>query len=129
MRKPEHIVYGTDEKPPLQILALLALQQMSFLGVYLVISPLLARQLGLNAEQSMQLISATLVASGLGVVLQTLRYYQIGSGYFCPLQATSSTFCRTRIGKSPGWRWCCVWYGWNRRCCANRFCFVISTLA
>ena len=102
MRKPEHIVYGTDEQPPLQILALLALQQLSFLGVYLVISPLLARQLGLNAEQSMQLISATLIASGLGVGLQTLRYYQIGSGYFCPLQATSSTFAGLALAKAHG---------------------------
>ncbi len=92
MRKPSHILYGTDDKPPLQILLVLALQQMSFLGVYLVISPLFARELGLDPEQSLQLVSATLLASGLGVVLQTARLFGIGSGYFCPLQATSSTF-------------------------------------
>ncbi len=92
MRKPENILYGTGDKPPLQILLILALQQMSFLGVYLVISPLLARDLGLDQEQSLQLVSATLLASGLGVVLQTARIFGIGSGYFCPLQATSSTF-------------------------------------
>lgn len=92
MRKPENILYGTGDKPPLQILLILALQQMSFLGVYLVISPLLARDLGLDQEQSLQLVSATLLASGFGVVLQTARIWGIGSGYFCPLQATSSTF-------------------------------------
>jgi|APLak6261673822_1056097.scaffolds.fasta_scaffold03338_3 NCS2 family nucleobase:cation symporter-2 len=92
MRKPENIVYGTGDKPPLQIVLILALQQMSFLGVYLVISPLLARDLGLDQQQSLQLISATLLASGLGVLLQTAKIFGIGSGYFCPLQGTSSTF-------------------------------------
>jgi NCS2 family nucleobase:cation symporter-2 len=92
MRLPENIKYGTGDKPPLAVLLILALQQMSFLGVYLVISPLFARKLGLDHEQSLQLISATLIASGFGVVLQSLRLFGIGSGYFCPLQATSSTF-------------------------------------
>ncbi len=92
MRKPENILYGTGDKPPLQILLVLALQQMSFLGVYLVISPLFARELGLDPAQSLQLVSATLLASGLGVLLQTAKIFGIGSGYFCPLQATSSTF-------------------------------------
>ena len=92
MRLPENIKYGTEDKPPLAILLLLALQQMSFLGVYLVISPLFARKLGLDHEQSLQLISATLIASGFGVVLQSVKFFGIGSGYFCPLQATSSTF-------------------------------------
>ena len=92
MRLPENIIYGTGDKPPLSIALILALQQMSFLGVYLVISPLFARKLGLDHEQSLKLISATLIASGFGVVLQSVRFFGIGSGYFCPLQATSSTF-------------------------------------
>lgn len=102
MRKPENILYGTEDRPPIQILLILALQQMSFLGVYLVISPLFARHLGLDHEQSLQLISATLLASGFGVVLQTLRIYGIGSGYFCPLQATSSTFAGLILAKAHG---------------------------
>ena len=92
MRLPENILYSTSDKPPLPILLILALQQMSFLGVYLVISPLFSRNLGLDQEQSLQLISATLLASGLGVVVQAARIFGIGSGYFCPVQATSSTF-------------------------------------
>ncbi|MDO9105886.1 MAG: solute carrier family 23 protein [Methylovulum sp.] len=102
MRKPENILYGTEDQPPLQILLILALQQMSFLGVYLVISPLFARQLGLDNGQSLQLISATLLASGFGVVLQAFKVYGIGSGYFCPLQATSSTFAGLTLAKVHG---------------------------
>ncbi|MCX7106706.1 MAG: xanthine/uracil permease [Methylococcales bacterium] len=100
MRRPENIIYGTDDKPRLAVLLILALQQMSFLGVYLVISPLFARNLGLNQEQSLQLISATLLASGFGVVLQSAKIFGVGSGYFCPLQATSSTFSSLLLAKT-----------------------------
>lgn len=102
MRKPETILYGTEDKPPLQILLVLALQQMSFLSVYLLISPLFAHRLGLDTAQSLQLISATLLASALGVILQALRRYGIGSGYFCPVQATSSTFAGLMLAKVHG---------------------------
>ena len=102
MRKPDHILYGTGDKPPLRISLVLALQQMSFLGVYLVVSPLFARTLGLNHEQSVQLISATLLASGLGVALQAIRLGGIGSGYLCPVQATSSTFSALAVAKMAG---------------------------
>lgn len=102
MRKPDNIIYGKDDRPPLQILVVLALQQMSFLGVYLVISPLLARHFHLDHEESLQLISATLLASGFGVVLQTLNVRGVGSGYFCPLQATSSTFAGLTLAKVYG---------------------------
>ena len=100
MRLPDNITYGTEDKPPLSITLILALQQMSFLGVYLVISPLFARKLGLNNDQSLQLISATLIASGFGVVLQSAKFFGIGSGYFCPLQAPSSTFSGLLLAKA-----------------------------
>jgi xanthine permease XanP len=102
MRKPDSIAYWTGDKPPPRISVVLALQQMSFLGVYLVVSPLFARVLGLDHEQSLQLISATLLASGIGVVLQAARIWGIGSGFFCPLQATSSTFSALTMAKISG---------------------------
>lgn len=97
MRKPDTIVYGSDDRPPLRIAFVLALQLMSFLGTYLVVSPLLARTLELDHDQSLQLISATLLASGLGVMLQASR---LGSGFLCPVQATSSTFAALVLGKT-----------------------------
>jgi xanthine permease XanP len=102
MRKPSNIVYWTGDKPPFQIALLLALQQLSFLAVYLVVSPLLARVLQLDHDQSLQLISATLLASGIGVALQAAGIRGIGSGLFCPLQATSSTFSMLLIAKTVG---------------------------
>lgn len=102
MRKPDNITYWLEDKPPLQIALLLAVQQLSFLAVYLVVSPLFARTLDLTHQQSLQLISATLLTSSIGVVLQTLRKCGVGSGFFCPLQATSSTFGALAMAKIVG---------------------------
>ena len=46
------MIFNANDKPPYKICFSLALQQVSFLGVYMVLSPLLARQLGLGHEQS-----------------------------------------------------------------------------
>ena len=102
MRKPDNIKYWLDDKPPLQITLLLALQQMSFLAVYLVVSPLFAHTLNLSHLQSLQLISGTLLASAIGVLLQAWGRWGIGSGFFCPLQATSSTFGALVMAKAIG---------------------------
>lgn len=102
MRKPDSIVYWTGDIPPRRVSLILALQQMSFLGVYLVVSPLFARTLGLDHEQSLQIISATLLASGIGVALQAVRRWGIGSGFFCPVQATSSTFSALVLAEASG---------------------------
>lgn len=102
MRKPDNISFWLEDKPPLQISLLLAIQQLSFLAVYLVVSPLFARTLQLSHEQTLQLISATLLASSIGVILQAARIFGVGSGYFCPLQATSSTFSALGLAKIIG---------------------------
>ena len=102
MRKPDHITYWIDDRPPAHIAAAMALQQLSFLSVYLVVSPFFARTLQLNADESMQLMSATLLASGFGVVLQTISRWGVGARLFCPLQATSSTFGALLLAKTAG---------------------------
>ena len=102
MRKPDNITYWTDDRPPAHISAAMALQQLSFLSVYLVVSPFFARTLHLNPDDSMQLVSATLIASGFGVIIQTLSKWGIGARLFCPLQATSSTFGALILAKTTG---------------------------
>ncbi|SMF95909.1 nucleobase:cation symporter-2, NCS2 family [Methylomagnum ishizawai] len=102
MRKPDNIVYWTQDRPPPRLALMLALQQISFLAVYLVVSPLFGRVLDLDHEQSLQLISATLLGSGIGVALQAAKLWGIGSGLFCPVQATSSTFAALLVAKSSG---------------------------
>ncbi|HWO99350.1 MAG TPA: solute carrier family 23 protein [Methylococcus sp.] len=92
MRKPESIAYGLEDRPPHAVALFVGLQQMSFLGVYLVISPLFVYTTHLGIAEFHRLTAATLLVSGLGVMLQAARRFGIGAGYFCPLQVTSTSF-------------------------------------
>lgn len=102
MRKPENIEYWLEDRPPVHLSLALALQQLSFLAVYLIVSPFFARTLHLDDTQTLHLISATLLASAFGVLLQSLGRLGIGSGLFCPLQTTASTFGALNIAHSFG---------------------------
>lgn len=92
MRKPESITYWLEAKPPWPLAALVAAQQISFLGVYLVLSPLFIASLELGSDDFESLMSSTLMVSGLGVIIQAYGGRWLGSGYFCPLQVTSASF-------------------------------------
>lgn len=102
MRKPESILYWLDDRPPRHISLFVALQQLSFLGVYLVISPLFGRTLHLEADVFQPLMAATLLVSGLGTIIQAWARFGIGSGYFCPLQVTATTFAAISLASERG---------------------------
>ena len=102
MRRPETIQYGLDDRPPRHIALFIAVQQISFLGVYLVISPLFGRTLHLEPGDFHHLMAATLLVSGIGVMIQAAGRFGVGSGYFCPLQVTSSTFPAIGLASAMG---------------------------
>jgi len=102
MKRPENIVYWLNDKPPAAISAFVGLQQMSFLGVYLVISPLFVRTENIGDHDSQILMATTLLVSGIGVMLQAAGRLGIGSGYFCPLQATSASFATMELARLAG---------------------------
>ncbi|MEW6039371.1 MAG: solute carrier family 23 protein [Pseudomonadota bacterium] len=102
MKKPENIVYWLNDKPPAAISLFVGLQQMSFLGVYLVISPLFVRTENIEGHDSQILMATTLLVSGIGVMLQAAGRLGIGSGYFCPLQVTAASFATMELARLAG---------------------------
>lgn len=102
MRKPDSIVFWLDDRPPWHVAFFVALQQISFLGVYLVISPLFAHAQHLDTSIYSRLMAATLIVSGIGVMLQAAGRAGVGSGYFCPLQVTSATFSVMTLASVAG---------------------------
>jgi NCS2 family nucleobase:cation symporter-2 len=102
MRKPESIIYWLEDRPPQAIALFVGLQQMSFLGVYLVVSPLFVYTTHLGIVEFHRLMAATLLASGLGVMLQAAGRFGIGAGYFCPLQVTSTSFVTLNMAMIAG---------------------------
>lgn len=102
MRKPESITYWLEARPPWTLAWMVAVQQLSFLGVYLVLSPLLISSLNLGPDHFQSLMSSTLMTAGLGVILQAYGGRWTGSGYFCPLQVTSASFAAMSLAASYG---------------------------
>jgi len=45
-QKPSNLVYGVDEKPPLQIIIALAVQHIFFLTAGLIVATMITREIG-----------------------------------------------------------------------------------
>ncbi|HLS68325.1 MAG TPA: solute carrier family 23 protein, partial [Kiloniellales bacterium] len=90
MRRPDSIVYWTDEVPPVRFALGLALQQTAFLGALMAVPALMAQELGLDFEQFLALAACCLIYSALALFLQAWGRFGIGAGIFLPVQGTSS---------------------------------------
>jgi xanthine permease XanP len=91
-RPPADLIYGLDEKPPLRLSILVALQHVLAVFVGIVTPPtLIARILQLPSADGAFLVSMALLASGIGTILQTKRLGPVGSGLLS-IQGTSFVF-------------------------------------
>src|SRR5580698_5107756 len=90
--QPADLIYGLDEKPPLRLSILVALQHVLAVFVGIVTPPtLIARILDLPSADGAFLVSMALLASGIGTILQTKPLGPVGSGLLS-IQGTSFVF-------------------------------------
>jgi xanthine permease XanP len=86
------LLYGLNERPPLRLSVLVALQHVLAVFVGIVTPPLIvARALKLPDADGVFLVSMALLVSGLGTILQTRRFGPLGSGLLS-IQGTSFVF-------------------------------------
>jgi xanthine permease XanP len=83
-QKPAGLIYGVDDRPPPLALCLLALQHVFLMSSTLVLPVVLVTELGGNFTQVQSVVALTMVACGIGTVLQAARWRSVGSGYLCP---------------------------------------------
>lgn len=83
-RKPEHLIYGVDDRPPPGPLALLALQHVILMSSTIVLPIVLIKEIGGSFEDVRSVVALTMMACGAGTILQAIRFGPIGSGYLCP---------------------------------------------
>lgn len=83
-RKPANILYGVDENPGFGALLLLAIQHICLLSIAFIFPVVIIGAIGGTPEQTQTLITMSMIATGLGTILQGLNRGPIGSGYFCP---------------------------------------------
>src|SRR5262249_734013 len=84
MKKPADLVYGVDERPPLSDAIVVALQHVLAIAVNLVYPLVLARQAGLSAEATADILRVGMVALAVGVLLQAIPRGPIGCHYLAP---------------------------------------------
>lgn len=82
--KPAGLIYGVDERPPWNILVLLAVQHVFLMSSTLLLPVVLVSEIGGGTAQVEAVVALTMIASGLGTILQAMRWRGIGSGFLCP---------------------------------------------
>src|SRR6267154_3497273 len=83
-QKPAELIYGVDDTPPLSALCLLAVQHIFLMSSTLFLPSVLVSELGGDFTEVQAVVALTMIACGIGTILQAMRWRGIGSGYLCP---------------------------------------------
>jgi len=84
MADNKHYEYSVNEVPPLGHLLLSAFQHVLIMIVAVGIPVIFAGQINETPEFTATLVTFSMLASGIGSIIQALRLPYLGSGYLCP---------------------------------------------
>jgi xanthine permease XanP len=82
--KPPGQLYGVDDKPPVTVVAALAVQHVFLMSSSLVMPVILVSEIGRGTAVAAATVAMSMIACGLGTIVQALRLPGIGSGFLCP---------------------------------------------
>ena len=82
-KKPANLLYGIDDKPPIRVCLILAVQHIFFLTTGLIVVTIVMRGLGSPPDLIRNVVSMSMIAGGIATMLQALKKGPVGSGYFC----------------------------------------------
>lgn len=78
------LIYGLNDQPPWRALILLSFQQVVLMSSTLVLPSVLISDLGGGIGAASQMVAMSMLACGLGTMLQAWAWRGFGSGYLCP---------------------------------------------
>lgn len=82
--KPGQLIYGVEDRvPPLHMLVL-AFQHIVLMSVGLMLPVVLINEIGGSPAEVRHVVAMSMIACGIGTILQALRWRGIGSGFLCP---------------------------------------------
>jgi len=84
MTRPEDLIYGVDELPPLPQLVFLGAQHAVLMSVYLVLIVIVFRSAQASHAATLNALSLGMVALAISTVLQAIWKGPVGSGYLAP---------------------------------------------
>ena len=102
-RKPSNLIYGIDESPSFYELIILGMEHISVLTLAFVFPVVIVQESGGTMSQAATMIQMSMIAGGLGTILQATKKGSAGSGYLCP-QICGPSFLSASIlaGKTAG---------------------------
>ena len=84
MKKPPQLIYGSDERPPLAIMMISALQHVAVVAIFLIYPLIVARAADVPPQQIAAILRLSLLALAVGTVLQALPRGPVGSRFLAP---------------------------------------------
>lgn len=102
-RKPSNLIYGVDEHPSFYELIILGLEHISVMTLAFVFPVIVVQESGGTMSQAATMIQMSMIAGGLGTILQAIKKRPVGAGYLCP-QVCGPSFLSASIlaGRTAG---------------------------
>ena len=101
-QKPANLTYGLEDRPSLLITAFLALQHISVISIGFLFPVIIVREIGGNMHDSVRFVSASMLAGGIGVIVQGLKKGPAGSGFLCPEVCGPSYLAASMLAAKTG---------------------------
>jgi len=83
-KRPAGILYGVDERPPWGLTLVMAVQHCLLMSSPLMLPVVIVQEIGGSMTQAAAVVGMSMIAAGIGTLLQTINKGPIGSGYLCP---------------------------------------------
>lgn len=101
-KKAADLAYGVDDNPPLLVSLPLAFQQVVLMSIDLIFPVLIVQAIAGSLHLAQSFVSLTMLALGVGTLLQSLHKGPVGSRYFCPQEAGSLYFPASVLAVQKG---------------------------
>jgi len=101
-KKPPELTYGVDDDPPFMTNLLLGLQHVFLISIGLIFPVVVVRSIGGTPQQAEFMVSMSMLAAGIGTMLQALDKKGMGSGYLCPALSGPSYLSASLMAANAG---------------------------
>lgn len=100
--KPKNLIYGLDDKPPILTNIFLGIQHYWIIAIAFVFPVILVRSINGSYEMQQHVLSMSMIASAIGVIVQSLKNSKFGSGFLLPSVNSPSYMAASLIAIKAG---------------------------
>ena len=100
--KPANLIYGVEDSPPIGATVLLAVQHLLIAVIYLVYPVIVVAEAGGTQAEAAFCVNMSMLAIGLGTILQVRNRGPIGSGFLIPHVTTAAYLTPSLIAARIG---------------------------